>query len=47
MSGPVIPSIPMLSGGGSGKALMVIGVLVALAVVAKSQEPAVASVKAK
>lgn len=48
MSGALIPSVPMLSGGGSGKVLMVIGVLVALAVVAKNQEAAAAaSVKAK
>lgn len=47
MSGPIIPSVPMLSGGGSGKVLMVIGVLVALAVVAKNQEAAAASAKAK
>lgn len=38
MSGPILPPIPMLSGGGSGKALMVIGILVALAMVAQANK---------
>lgn len=46
MSGAIFPPVPMLSNGGNGKVLMVIGILVALAVVAKNQEAA-ASVKAK
>ena len=44
MTGPILPPIPMLSGGGNGKVLMVIGILVALAVVAKnSNDPAKAA----
>lgn len=38
MSGPILPPIPMLTGGGSGKVLMVIGILVALAMVAKANK---------
>lgn len=44
MSGPIPTPISMLSGGGNGKVLMVIGILVALAVVAKnSNDPAKAA----
>lgn len=43
MSGPILPPIPMLTGGGNGQVLMVIGILVALAVMAKNQAPAVAT----
>jgi hypothetical protein len=40
VSGPILPPIPMLSGGGSGKVLMVIGILVALAMVANQKKAA-------
>lgn len=44
MSGPILPPIPMLSGGdGSGKVLMVIGILVALAMVANANKTAPAN----
>lgn len=44
MSGPILPSIQMLSGGASsGKVLMVIGVLVALVLVAKNSQAATAA----
>lgn len=47
MTGPILPPIPMLSGGGNGKVLLVIGILVALAVVAKnSSDPAKAAMTA-
>ncbi len=36
MSGPILPPIPMLTGSGNGQALMVIGILVALVLVAKA-----------
>lgn len=38
MTGPILPPIPMLSGGGNGKVLLVIGILVALAAVAKNNQ---------
>ena len=38
MSGPILPPIPMLSGGGNGKVLMVIGLLVALAMAAHTSK---------
>jgi hypothetical protein len=33
-----LPPVPMLSGGGSGKVLMVLGVLVAVAMVVQNQK---------
>jgi hypothetical protein len=39
VSGPILPPIQMLTGGGSsGKVLMVIGILVALAMVAQANK---------
>ena len=38
MTGPILPPIPMLTGGSSGKVLMVIGILVALAMVAQANK---------
>ncbi len=45
MSGPILPPIPMLSGGGNGQVLMVIGILVALALVAKANADKTAAAK--